>query len=309
MKLELTIVFSERQELTGYERDAVENIKRLCLEFDGYEPGIHFDARLNAIKTMPAIFLAEAKGASGESRVVGAAFIFAPGRSEGEFSACIDPLFRRSGLFSQLFSMAVNTLVSAGVPSLLLVSDGRLGNGGSIARKLGAERSYGEITMVLVPKKSRLESPTALYAGSVRLVPFSHKELDDLAALPADIFVGSFQDERALIESSIDDPACEHYSVRSAEGIVGLVALYGKDGDYMINGLSVLPSLRRKGYGGAILDAVISILRRRNASSVRLEVEETNVAAIALYRSRNFTEESRTEYWRVSLDSLGYAVP
>ncbi len=57
--------------------------------------------------------------------------------------------------------------------------------------------------------------------------------------------------------------------------------------------LAVAPSLRGIGVGGLLLDAGLSEAAARGASSVFLDVRESNAAARALYASRGFAEISR----------------
>ncbi len=52
---------------------------------------------------------------------------------------------------------------------------------------------------------------------------------------------------------------------------------------------------RGKGLGAALLQAGIEDLRMSPVTHIMLEVEETNAAAIRLYRSNDFTEISRRE--------------
>ncbi|MEO5580004.1 MAG: ribosomal protein S18-alanine N-acetyltransferase [Gemmatimonadaceae bacterium] len=63
--------------------------------------------------------------------------------------------------------------------------------------------------------------------------------------------------------------------------------------------LAVAPSLRGRGVGGLLLDAATSAASARGASSVFLEVRESNAAARALYASRGFTEVSRRRRYYV----------
>jgi ribosomal-protein-alanine N-acetyltransferase len=57
--------------------------------------------------------------------------------------------------------------------------------------------------------------------------------------------------------------------------------------------LAVAVTDRGQGIGGMLLDAAIGEVQRRGADVVFLEVRESNRAAIALYRSRGFTQRFR----------------
>jgi RimJ/RimL family protein N-acetyltransferase len=58
-------------------------------------------------------------------------------------------------------------------------------------------------------------------------------------------------------------------------------------------GMGVAPAARRRGAGGALLDAVVAGARERGAHKLELEVWPENEAAIALYASRGFVVEGR----------------
>ena len=63
--------------------------------------------------------------------------------------------------------------------------------------------------------------------------------------------------------------------------------------------LAVAPEFRRRGIGGALLEAGIATLRRRRADEVFLEVRESNVSAQALYLGYGFRPVGqRAAYYR-----------
>ena len=77
-----------------------------------------------------------------------------------------------------------------------------------------------------------------------------------------------------------------------------VVAAVASDQAEILN-LAVNPSERRGGLGGDLLDAAFAALMARGAREVFLEVRKSNVAALALYRSRGFASLSiRRNYYR-----------
>lgn len=61
--------------------------------------------------------------------------------------------------------------------------------------------------------------------------------------------------------------------------------------------LGVVPSARRLGLGGQILDAVIDLVRRRGSRALFLEVAVDNTAARRLYAGRGFAEVGRRPHY------------
>lgn len=77
-----------------------------------------------------------------------------------------------------------------------------------------------------------------------------------------------------------------------------VVAWFAADEGEIAN-LAVAPEARRCGIGAALLDAALAEAARRAASSVYLEVRESNVEARRLYASRGFVAVGRrTRYYR-----------
>ncbi len=95
-----------------------------------------------------------------------------------------------------------------------------------------------------------------------------------------------------------------------SEWTFGLVAETGRGvGGYMIGreaagsgevlNLAVAPEFRRRGIGGALLEAGLVAFRRRRASEVFLEVRESNHSAQSLYLARGFRAVGqRAAYYR-----------
>jgi [ribosomal protein S18]-alanine N-acetyltransferase len=83
--------------------------------------------------------------------------------------------------------------------------------------------------------------------------------------------------------------------VELAGYVVALVM--GDEGE--IADLAVAPSARRRGVGGLLLDRTARELAECGVRTLYLEVRESNLAALALYRSRGFQQVGRRRaYYR-----------
>ena len=77
-----------------------------------------------------------------------------------------------------------------------------------------------------------------------------------------------------------------------------VVAWYAMDEGELAN-LAVAPECRGQGIGRKLLEAVIGDAMTRGASTLHLEVRESNAAAIQLYSSRGFEQVGRRKaYYR-----------
>ena len=86
---------------------------------------------------------------------------------------------------------------------------------------------------------------------------------------------------------------------RDGEAPWGFVLARAAAGECEILSLGVAPSRRRRGVGGALLQALKAEAGRRGAQSIHLEVAENNVTALALYGAVGFTEAGlRRGYYR-----------
>lgn len=111
----------------------------------------------------------------------------------------------------------------------------------------------------------------------------------DLAAI-CEIEAASFGDpwsERDF-RAAFDDPICEYAIAEDGGAVIGYALYSAIYEDAEIMSLAVLPQMRRRGVGRALLSRVIECVTVRGAETLFLEVRASNDAAIALYGSFGF---------------------
>ncbi|MEM2904321.1 MAG: ribosomal protein S18-alanine N-acetyltransferase [Candidatus Bathyarchaeia archaeon] len=101
--------------------------------------------------------------------------------------------------------------------------------------------------------------------------PYPSSYIDTLAYLSPDTFLVAEADRRVV-----------GYAVFSMRGRTAHIL-----------SLAVHPEWRRKGIGLALLKNVVCSARRSKASSIRLEVRESNLVAQRLYAQAGFSESGR----------------
>ena len=85
----------------------------------------------------------------------------------------------------------------------------------------------------------------------------------------------------------------------TSRGIAGYLIGREAAGSGEVLNLAVAPEFRRRGVGGALLEAGLAAFRRRRASEVFLEVRESNRSAQSLYLARGFRPVGqRASYYR-----------
>jgi ribosomal-protein-alanine acetyltransferase len=87
--------------------------------------------------------------------------------------------------------------------------------------------------------------------------------------------------------------------VEMGRGLAGYLIGRELAGSGEVLNLAVAPEFRRRGIGGALLEAGVAALRRRKVDEVFLEVRESNISAQALYVGHGFRPVGqRAAYYR-----------
>jgi ribosomal-protein-alanine acetyltransferase len=127
------------------------------------------------------------------------------------------------------------------------------------------------------------------------------------SALPADaaglvtIERQAFSDpwSEASFREALDSPWTFGLIAEGARRVAGYLIAREVAGTGEVLNLAVAPEFRRRGIGGALLEAGLAALRRRKVDEVFLEVRESNISAQALYIGYGFRPVGqRAAYYR-----------
>jgi ribosomal-protein-alanine N-acetyltransferase len=127
------------------------------------------------------------------------------------------------------------------------------------------------------------------------------------SALPADAPVlvaierRAFSDpwSEASFREALASPWTFGLVADTGRGMAGYLIAREVAGTGEVLNLAVAPEFRRRGVGGALLEAGLAALRRRKVDEVFLEVRESNISAQALYVGRGFRPVGqRAAYYR-----------
>jgi ribosomal-protein-alanine N-acetyltransferase len=117
-----------------------------------------------------------------------------------------------------------------------------------------------------------------------------------LAEIHASAFKRGWSDaefEALLLQSGVH-AVMAHYRNALGKRIPAGFILYRLVTDEAeILSVAVTPACRRRGIGKALIEEALRHLYREGARSIHLEVEDSNVAAIGLYRGVEFRESGR----------------
>lgn len=98
----------------------------------------------------------------------------------------------------------------------------------------------------------------------------------------------------ASLKARMDQPDGEFLVADDGHAIAGMAFATGGDGQVALHQLYVRPGMQGRGIGSLLLDEVVDCYP--DARSVRVEVAEKNIRAIAFYRTQGFVETGRVEH-------------
>ncbi len=104
-----------------------------------------------------------------------------------------------------------------------------------------------------------------------------------------------FPDPRSLatIEADLQNPNYRAFAAKDEGRLIGYAFCYLAADELNITSIAVDWACRRQGIGTALLKTLMQFASGSRATSIYLEVRESNEAAIALYRKLGFEGNSR----------------
>jgi ribosomal-protein-alanine N-acetyltransferase len=132
-----------------------------------------------------------------------------------------------------------------------------------------------------------------------RIRPLGAFELAALAALHAACFADAWEEAALAALLAMPGGFALIAEADAASGAGGFVIARAAAGEAEILSLGVRPDLRRRGLGGALLQAAVAEATGRGAGRLFLEVAADNWPARALYLANGFAQVGkRPDYYR-----------
>jgi [ribosomal protein S18]-alanine N-acetyltransferase len=127
----------------------------------------------------------------------------------------------------------------------------------------------------------------------VRIRAAKARDIDALVELESRVFATDRLSRRSL-RRFLTSPSAA-FMVAEAKGLAGTAIVLFRPGSTVarLYSIAVAPHMSGKGLASLLLKAVERVARRRGCDSIRLEVHETNHAAIARYRKQGYEEFGR----------------
>lgn len=212
------------------------------------------------------------------------------GGNNAEVNGMTHPDFRRKGLFTKLFELAIDECNKRNFDKILLLSDGKSISGAFFIKAVHGKYDFSEYRMKLL-NKTTLEN-----INSISLRKAEKADRKEIARQNAIFFYGleeceSFPEEEEIINTIT-------YMVELKEAIIGKIRIEYSDNYAFICGFGILPNFRCKGYGKSTLIEVLRIINKENINDVELDVECKNNIALNLYKACGFEEKSVMDYYK-----------
>lgn len=251
---------------------------------------LELDHALNVYPDMPSYFQAWEGGA-----LLGSLSVFTPLPHEAELGAFVQPPHRRRGIFTALVREAAGLLAARGFSSLLFPCDWKSEAGAAVARRWGMELDHSEYLMFH-------QGPRPAPPQGLTMREAAEGDLDLLTGLYVSAFGDDPADSEAMERKSIRDPGLLSAVFFHEDAFVGAAHVNLQAETLSIYGVAVCPQLQGRGWGRALLAALLAALPQDR--KVSLEVDSGNARALGLYQTSGFVTSHRDDYYRLPLAKI-----
>ncbi|WP_394145798.1 ribosomal protein S18-alanine N-acetyltransferase [Vibrio atypicus] len=125
---------------------------------------------------------------------------------------------------------------------------------------------------------------------TLQIIPLAVEYLDDVYRI--EVSAHSHPWSENMIRDVNSRGACHHVLLDNNR-LVGYFYAQNIVGEVTLLNVAVDPELQGKGYGKALIEALLSCCEKAKADSIWLEVRESNLRAFGLYEEYGFNEVDR----------------
>jgi ribosomal protein S18 acetylase RimI-like enzyme len=284
---------THRALLSAADLDAIRELADICEARDGSRVKLNWDLMRARPREQTNDFLWHEAG-----RLAGYAALDGFG-GEYETTGLVHPAQRRHGIGRRLLAAVIAECQAREAFTLLLVCAHASESGRAFIAAQGEQLRYDF-------SEQHMQLDAAARARPPGLLQLRQATVDDVPAVAhirARAFDEPEQRARGGTELQLAEPGSTIY-VAELEGTpVGTIcALLEHDGVYL-RALSVLPEQQGRGYGRAILNDTVGLLRAAGHARISLDVATNNEHALRLYESCGFVATSRYDYYAVDLSN------
>ena len=131
----------------------------------------------------------------------------------------------------------------------------------------------------------------------MKIIPMNESHVAQVAALEKQCFSDPWSENS--VASELENPLSLWLIAEENGAVCGYVGSQTVLDETDMMNIAVHPDCRRKGIAAALITELVSRLKARGSRVLRLEVRESNLPAIALYKAMGFTQLGlRKNYYR-----------
>ena len=131
----------------------------------------------------------------------------------------------------------------------------------------------------------------------MKIIPMNEGHVAQVAALEKRCFSDPWSENS--VASELENPLSLWLIAEEDGAVCGYVGSQTVLDETDMMNIAVRPDCRRKGIAAALIAELVSRLKARGSRILRLEVRESNLPAIALYKAMGFTQLGlRKNYYR-----------
>ncbi len=212
------------------------------------------------------------------------------GSAVTEAAAFVRPAFRRQGILRSMLEALKEEPEGEGAIRFAVYETALTA---AVLRAIGAEKEHDELMMQLIPDGDRLNQLEAIAEESSLAVMIEPEEWD--APVPLKDADGPSEDGiGALADEVVRNAPQTNYYCHSAYSELHIRT---GSGSAYIYGVQTASSMLRKHCAKRLLARVILHFHKQGYERFLLEVSDTNLPAVSLYRKLGFAEADRLSYY------------
>jgi ribosomal protein S18 acetylase RimI-like enzyme len=278
-----------KQYINHKDYEDINKLQDICKEYDNVNLKLEVDYKLNVRKSVDSIKTVNEFLYYIDDTLVGYLGICSFGGNTAELNGLVNPYYRRKGIFTTLYSLALEECKRRNFDRILLVCDDKAEPGKEFIKSVDASYAFSEYQM-------RAENIEGEKSAEVNLRKAERLDAREIARQNA-VYFGSAGSETEIPEDVELDP--DTYMIELAGKTIGKIkiGLHTSEDIGDIYGFGIIPEYRRKGYGRQSLNSALYIIRSNGCSNAFLEVASKNSNALNLYKSCGFVEQSTMNYY------------